>query len=193
MGGVTPFHVRCKGGVYRIPPFFLKSCSIIVLLLLGTMLSGCSLMLRTPTVKCSEVNITGLGSEGVDLEVALQVENPNNFPVVVHGYHYALTVMDIPFSSGSEMREVTLHPGTSTQVLLPLRVPLGSIIDLLAKGPDPDRVPYGLEAVLDVSTPFVARQVPVKSSGRFAVPPKYRPDHYLKQLKRLLPWVQGEH
>jgi LEA14-like dessication related protein len=156
------------------------------------MLSGCSLMLRTPTVKCSEVTIAGLGSEGLDLKVALQVENPNNFPVVVHGYRYALTVMELPFSSGSEMRQVSLPSRTSTEVLLPLRVPLGSIIELLAKGPDPDRVPYGLEAVLDVSTPFVARQVPVKSSGSFTVPPQYRPDHYLKQLQRLIPWTRGE-
>lgn len=191
MADASSIQSRAGGGIIRIPPFFFGYRPLVILLA-GCLLSGCTLMLQPPTVKCGAVSFAGIGSGGVDLEVVLQVENPNNFDIVVHGYRYDLAVMDIPFSSGSEKREVPLPPRTISQVLMPVRVPLGSIVDLLAKGPDPDRVPYGLEAILDVSTPFITRQVPVKSSGSFAVPARYRPDHYLQQLRSLLPWAGGE-
>jgi LEA14-like dessication related protein len=148
-------------------------------------------MFGEPTVECTGVAIAGVGSAGVDLDVTLQVQNPNSFPLVVHGYRYALTVKDIPFSKGNEVRELSLSPGGTTDVILPVRVPLDSIIRILADRPDPDRVPYGLEAVLDISTPFAALQLPVKSSGLFSIPAKYRPDHYFQQFRRLLPRVQG--
>jgi LEA14-like dessication related protein len=154
-------------------------------------LGGCSPLFQKPTVNCSSVTIAGVGSEGVDLKVTLEVDNRNRFPILVQGYSYSLTVMDTPFSTGSEMRELSLAPRTTTEVVLPLQVPLASILEILAKRPDPDRVTYELEAVLDIRTSFAARRLPVTSSGQFSIPSKYRPDHYLRQLRRLLPNVQG--
>jgi LEA14-like dessication related protein len=186
-----------RGGFRLISPLLVgrnlirRTVGSLLLFFLTLLLGGCGSLLGEPTVECTGVTIAGIGAAGVDLDVALQVKNPNGFPIVVNGYRYSLTVKDLPFSKGSEVREISLPPRVTTDLTLPVRVPLASIVDLLASRPDPDRVPYGLEAVLDISTPAASRHLPIKSAGHFSVPARYRPDTYLQQLRRLLTLVQG--
>lgn len=181
------------GGVRRVPPFFYGPqraalCFVAVLVGMALLLGGCATtdLLQKPTVTLDGVKVTGAGSEGLDLSVGLQVQNPNLFPLTVRGYRYALTVTELPFSSGRETREVTLAPQTTTPVQIPVRIPFSVLLQLLKNRPDPDRIPYGLDAVLELSTPLGAHRLPVKHSGQFSLPQQYRPDTYLQQLRNLL-------
>jgi LEA14-like dessication related protein len=166
---------------------------MLLLVIAALALGGCagSPLFQNPTVSFDGLKVTGAGSEGLDLVVDLQVQNPNIFPVTVRGYRYALTVTGLPFGSGREQNEVTLVPQSATRVQIPARIPFAAILQLLENRLDPDRIPYGLDAVLELSTPFGAQRLPVNHSGLFSVPQKYRPDQYLQQLRRLIPEIQS--
>lgn len=198
-----PKNARCgydrRGGVQWIPPFscgplFGRFRCMLLLVIAAAALGGCAgpPLFQKPTVTFDGLKVTGAGSEGLDLVADLQVQNPNIFPITVRGYRYALTVTGLPFGSGRELHEVTLVPQGTTAVQIPARIPFSAILQLLENRPDPDRIPYGLEAVLDLSTPFGAQRLPVKHSGLFSVPAEYRPDQYLQQLRRLLPSLKNQ-
>jgi len=172
---------------------FRRFRSLLLFVIAAAALGGCagSPLLQKPSVSFDGLKVTGAGSEGLDLAVDLQVNNPNLFPLTVRGYRYALTVTELPFGSGRELQEVTLLSQAATRVQIPVRIPFSAILQLLENRLDPERIPYGLEAVLELSTPFGAQRLPVKSSGLFSVPAEYRPDKFLQQLHLLIPRLQS--
>lgn len=159
---------------------------LLMLLLVVVALGGCSLLYKKPTVTIGDIRVSDFSSEGLKLDVELMVQNPNSFGITVHGYRYNLALNGIPFSSGNQLRDVTLLPSATTSVRLPAAIPYAAILQLVSKQLDYDRVPYEIEGDLDVSTSFTTRRIPVKSSGTFAIPKRYRPDRYMRQLERLL-------
>lgn len=52
----------------------------------------------------------------------------------------------------------------------------------MKRRPDPDRIPYRLQADLDVETPVGQLLIPIDKADVFAVPDHYGPSFYLKEI-----------
>jgi LEA14-like dessication related protein len=157
---------------------------LLVLLLLLLSVSG-STFVREPKVSIKRTNIVGLDASGVEIEFYLGIRNPNSFDLSLLGYTYDLKVMALPLASGGLQESILFKGGSETDVRLPVRVKLADLIEVLKRRPDPDRVPYQLNARLQISTFAGDMTIPIESSSTFSVPETYRPDYYLNRLKSL--------
>lgn len=161
----------------------MKQLSHLLLLILLLLLPGCSLFFVQPTVSVQDLAIVGLDSGGIECELYLRVDNPNNFAITLTGYTYDLNVFALPFTNGGSQREVPFPANAPTDVRLPVRVKIGAFYELFKRRPDPDKIPYHLTGSLQLSTPLGHELIPFDKKGLFAIPASYRPDHWLKQFK----------
>jgi hypothetical protein len=61
-----------------------------------------------------------------------------------------------------------------------------AVVELLKRRPDPDRVPYRLQAGLQVDTPLGERVIAIDKDGMFTIPHRYRPNEWLNSLQGAL-------
>lgn len=165
----------------------MKIFGLVALLMVSFLLSGCSLFIADPTVQVKDVGIVGLDSSGVEIELLLAVTNPNPYRVKLTGYNYDLKVMSLPLAKGGTRETFDFKGGgTVTDLRLPLRIPLATLFELFKRRPDPDNIPYTLEAGLELDSPLGLFAVPVEKRGIFKVPERYRPEFFLKQLRNIV-------
>jgi len=150
------------------------------------LLAGCSLLLSAPDVQVKDVGIVGLDSKGADVELFLEVTNPNSYALKLLGYSYDLRIMALPLTKGGGRETLEFPAGTTTDLRLPVRVTFSSFYELLKRRPDLDAVPYQLVAGLEVDFPLGTQTVPIDRKGTFKVPERYRPGIYLKHLGNIL-------
>lgn len=153
-------------------------------LLLILLLSGCSLI-NKPDVSVQHIIPTSADKSGVDLEVALQVTNPNSFGLHLQSYSYNLQVASLPFSSGGNQTSILFPSRETTVVRIPLRVHYTHLLELLKRQPDSSGIPYSISASLNIESPLGKHTVPVHHQGTFSIPEAYRPGHILKRLQDL--------
>ncbi|KAF0217711.1 MAG: water stress/hypersensitive response [Geobacteraceae bacterium] len=160
-------------------------CMKKLLVLLVLFLSGCTILVTDPEVTVRNASIVGLDTKGFELEFYLTVKNPNSFGVTLKGYNYDLQVMTLPIAKGGARNRVEFKAGSTTDVRLPVRVEFSDLLEILKRRPDFDRIPYRLNAGLELDTPLGELLVPLDKSDTFAVPQEYRPSYLLKQVTDL--------
>jgi LEA14-like dessication related protein len=166
----------------KIRPFFLPA--------LFLMLTCCSLFFRNPEITVTDITLSGPRDGGVTIEFHLAVRNPNSYDVTLQGYRYNLEIATVPVAQ-AEVRDTINFPGKAvTDVLLPVRISFISIIELLQRRLDPEKIPYRLSAGFDMATPLGAISVPVEKSGIFAIPKQFRPDQFLRKLSDIIRQVK---
>jgi LEA14-like dessication related protein len=161
---------------------FFKFLTLVVLLLFSV---SCSTFVREPKVSIKRTNVVGFNASGIDLEFYLGISNPNSFDLSLLGYTYDLKVMALPLVSGGVQESILFKAGSETDVRLPVRIKLADLIEVLKRRPDPEKVPYQMNARLQLSTFAGEMTIPIESSSTFSVPETYRPDYYLNRLKSL--------
>jgi LEA14-like dessication related protein len=139
-----------------------------------------------PTVTVQRANIINLDTRGVDLEFLLAVQNPNPFGITLNCYHYDLRVVTIPVARGGARERVEFSGRGTTDFRLPVRIEYKALLAIMKRHPDPDRIPYRLQADLDVETPVGQLLIPIDKAAAFAVPDHYRPFFYLKDIPEFL-------
>ncbi len=127
-------------------------------------------------------NVVSVDTSGFDIELLIGVENPNSFDVSLLAYTYDLQVMSIPLSSGGLQKKVTFPSGQTVDVRLPFRLHHGDLLGILKRRPDLDRIPYSVDARLNLGTPFGEVVIPFKKSDTVSVPAAYRPGTYLQRM-----------
>lgn len=160
-----------------------------ILLISLVILSGCSLFITEPSVQVKDVGIVGFDGNGVEIELLLAVTNPNPYRVKLTGYNYDLKVMALPLAKGGARETLNFNGGGAvTDLRLPVRVPLSTLYELMKRRPDPDNIPYTLDAALELDSPLGLHTIPVEKRGIFKLPERYRPEFILKSLQSLLSW-----
>lgn len=127
-------------------------------------------------------NVVSIDTAGFDIELLIGVENPNPFDITLLGYTYDLQVMSVPFSSGGHQNGASFHSGQRTDIRLPFRVLHSDLLGIIKRRPDLDRVPYSVDARLDIATPLGELVIPLKKTDTISVPAAYRPGTYLKRF-----------
>ena len=152
------------------------------LLLLFTLLTGCTTLVQKPVVTVKDLTVVSLDAGGAGMELYLNIENPNPFEVSLLGYSYDLKVMALTLARGQAREEIRFPAGTATDLRLPIRISYGDLLEIFKRKPDPDNVPYQIAAGLDLETPLGPLTVPVNRTGTYAIPKQYRPESILNNL-----------
>ena len=156
------------------------------LLLLFTLLTGCSTLVKEPVVTVKDLNVVSVDGAGAGMELLLNIENPNAFEVRMLGYSYALKVMELPLAKGGVREEIRFPSGAATDLRIPIRISYGDLVEIFRRKPDYDNIPYQLSAGLDLESPLGPLAVPVNRNGTYSIPQKYRPSRLLENLSRFL-------
>src|SRR6266545_3970991 len=147
----------------------------ILLVFLVLLISGCSVPVTNPEVTVIKTNLIGLDTSGFELEFLLQVQNPNSFAVTLNGYNYNLQVMALPIAKGGGRDKTEFKANSSTDIRIPVRVEYSDLVEIIKRLPDPERIPYRLNAGLELDTPVGEMLLPLDKSATFAIPQEYRP------------------
>jgi LEA14-like dessication related protein len=153
-----------------------------VVLLHILLICGCSLLVKEPQVTVTRTSIIGLDTAGADIECALAISNPNSYDLTLLGYTYDLRIMTLPLASGGLQEQITIRADKQTDIRLPIRIKYSDLLEILKRRPDPDRVPYQIQARLQIATPLGNMLIPVDISNTFKVPENYQPGYYLNKL-----------
>ena len=124
-----------------------------LLVLVFLFINGCAMFVSEPTVTVQRANLINLDTRGVDLEFLLSIQNPNSYGITLNGYHYDLQVVTLPVARGGATDRVEFKGKGTTDFRLPVRIEYRDLISILKQRPDPDKVPYRLQAGLDLDTP----------------------------------------
>jgi LEA14-like dessication related protein len=134
--------------------------------------TGCSSLGRAvfeePVVTFKDVRINGLGLAGGDLDIMLNVYNPNRFKLDATRLTYRLMVDSVQFGTGAIDQRFVVQEGDSTTVTLPLKFNYaglgGAARQLLSSG----SVNYRVLGDVTVSTPLGNFTRPYDRTGRFS-------------------------
>jgi LEA14-like dessication related protein len=153
-----------------------------LLLLFTILLSACTAFVSKPEVTLKNVRIAGLDAEGIDLDFYLSVRNPNSFALKLNNYNYDVKIMSLPLARGNSQTPYDFYANSTTDMLIPVKIPYEGLMDILQRRPDPEAIPYQLHADLNIGAALGNMNVPVNKSGTFSIPKEYRPSNALKKL-----------
>lgn len=153
---------------------------IVVLALMA--ITGCASLVKDPYVTVRSTDVVSVDTAGFDIELLIGVENPNSFDVSLQGFTYDLQIMSVPFSSGGLQKKFLFPAGQLVDIRLPFRVHHGDLLGVIRRRPDLDRIPYNLDARLNLNTPFGDLVIPINKSDTVSIPPTYRPGTYLERI-----------
>lgn len=159
-----------------------RSCFFYLMLLVVSICAGCAVFVKEPRISIDSTNIIGIDTSGVDIEFFVAVDNPNSFDLALQGYTFDLQLMTLPFSSGGSRMKFVFPAGQQSHMRLPLRVKYADLIEVIKRRPDLDKIPYRVDAGLNLETPLGELLIPVKKTDVISIPESYRPSTYLKRF-----------
>jgi LEA14-like dessication related protein len=160
--------------------------NFVVTFLLFILISGCSFFIREPRIAIKGTNLVGLDSSGLDIEFHLGISNPNSFDLSLLGYTYDLRVMTLPLSTGGMQESVNFPAGKETDMRLPVHLKFSDLLEIIKRTPDPDKLPYRMNARLHLQGPLGEMVIPVERSDTLSVPERYRPGAAINRLRDVL-------
>jgi len=90
--------------------------------------------------------------------------------------------MTLPLASGALQEPLAMLAGKQTDIRLPIRIKYSNLLEILKRRPDPNRVPYRIQAQLRIATPLGNMLIPVDISNTFKIPERYQPEYYMNKL-----------
>ena len=147
-----------------------------MLLLAVTSLAGCSLIVKEPGVRVTDVQVASIGLAGGTVRVIVELENPNRFGLKSNVFNYRLELAEeagveattwLTLFDGERkgMVEVPSHETARVVVEVPFEYSaVGVVIDrLLQRG----ELEYRFSGSLEFRTPIGGVGVPFDERGTF--------------------------
>jgi len=124
-----------------------------------------ALRLEEPAIRLQEVRITGLGLTGGTLDLALDVFNPNDFPLRTIRLELGIDLDQVHFGDAQLETPVELPPLQHSSVRVPVRFEWSGVgagaRGLLTQ----HAIRYGLTGAATLDTPLGDRRVSVHETG----------------------------
>lgn len=139
----------------------------------GAVGTGCASLARQafvePVVTLQNVRLNGLGFDGGNLDVVLNVYNPNGYGLDATRVNYRLLIGDnVDVAQGTITERLTVQRNDSTRVTIPVSFTFRGIGEagrqLLSTG----AVTYRVMGDVAVGTPVGSFTVPYSTTGRFS-------------------------
>src|SRR5688572_15746274 len=127
----------------------------------ATLLSGCALFFKSPTVTIADVRVASVGLAGGTAEVALDVINRNDFDLKAKEFHYRLAFQDAAadggwrtLTEGDHLQEIIVRGNDSTRVMLPVTFNYADLGRALGSLLDQGALPYRLDGDVKFDAPI---------------------------------------
>lgn len=144
---------------------------LFALLAVCTLLGGCGLFYRSPTVQIADVRVVELGFASGTAEVVLEVDNPNFFGIEVREFAYLLEIEAeedrwSPLAEGSTDEAVDLPRRSTERVTLEIPFSYDAMGAALRSWWDSGEVGYRIEGDLRGNGPTGELNLPFQAAGR---------------------------
>jgi LEA14-like dessication related protein len=114
----------------------MRSRGLIFFLMTGwLMMSACSSfngLVKDPVVHVTEFKLANVSSEGVSIDLGLNVQNPNSVPLKLDAVNYALNISGEKVTEGTFDKGVNIPAGGEGTVYIPLKFQFTSVGNLLS-------------------------------------------------------------
>lgn len=128
--------------------------------------AGCS-SIEQPKLTVESVTFAGLSAEGIELEVAIKVTNPNDFAAEAAGILYTLEINDVEVLDGRQDDPVSVPARGFSDVTVPVTLRwgggAGALQDILEGGEQRWR----LHGRVTVRSGIIQKTFPFSESGTF--------------------------
>ena len=141
--------------------------------------SGCASMdavkraagIKDPDVSVVGINITRLSAEGLTLQFALEVDNPNPIPLDLAGFDYALLLDGKQLAAGEQRDSIKIKARGNSRVKVPVSLKFSDLSNLIAGGISKENLNYELKTAALVDLPVIGvKRFPATQKGSFPVP-----------------------
>lgn len=126
--------------------------------------AGCSHLTElkeSPKVTLHEVQVKNAGLTEAELNVQLNVENPNKVEVMVKNLKYSIDLNNKHLTSGNIAEEIKIAAGAQKILTVPLKVKYSDVVSSALKFFDDKGLPFHVEGSVDIG-PF---NVPFSEKG----------------------------
>jgi LEA14-like dessication related protein len=154
----------------------------ILLFLTLFLLSGCTVFMAKPEVTMKNVKMVGLDSKDMELDFYFSVKNPNSFDLRLEDYSYDVRIISLPLAKGNAKTSYDFYANSTTDLLIPVKIPYNNLLQIFKRNPSPDAIPYQIHAELTVSRGIGSMTIPVTSSGTFSIPGELYPSYIRKKI-----------
>lgn len=101
----------------------------LLLLFMAFHLSGCVLLMKEPKAKLKDIEVSGLSLKEINLDLNLEVENPNKKDLTVDKMSYLIQVKNENVTEGFIQGPWTLKGSETTKVTLPVKFPVSGLLN----------------------------------------------------------------
>lgn len=139
----------------------LKNFTYSILLFCFVSCSSFKKIIESPKVKLENVKISSLAVSGVNLDIILEVINPNNIDFDVKNLTYSLDVNDKLVTSGKLKEKVLVKAKEKTLVAVPLTLKYSDILSSALMFLKQEGMPYRVKGSVEIG-PFT---IPFDDTG----------------------------
>lgn len=166
----------------------MRRIALILFVLLSILLiSRCAVLdqlatVQKPNVNVKDVKVTGLSFQDIDLNVVMNIDNPNGFGVKLASYDYSLSSQNTEIMSGTEPSGLQIMANGQQSVSVPVNLKFQKLYDLYSSIKNQDSTALQFEAGLGFELPVIGPiRVPLRKE--FHVPVIKLPKIKVGQLK----------
>jgi len=140
---------------------------VLLLLAIGVFTAGCTSLTKLKTPDLKVVGVSFLGGDGhhQQLQLLINVDNPNNKQIAVKAIDYQLSLAGTHVAEGSSAEPFTLPALGQTQFRLNANADLDSLIKVVGAHLNDSTVDYQATGVLHLAE-GVLREIPFKGHGQ---------------------------
>jgi len=121
---------------------------------------------QQPTVKLQDTKISGWSFDGVELNFALAVDNPNSMGIHLSGFDYELFLAENSFISGNQTEGLDIAANAQQVVNIPVQLTFRKIYETFQSLKNSDTISYQLKTGFSFDLPAIgAVRIPAQSTG----------------------------
>jgi len=126
--------------------------------------------IEEPVVTMTGVDVHGLSTKGLALNLIMDVENPNSFGADIGELEYQVLLDNAEVATGSREDDVAVPAGSTVTVKIPFTVAWSGMDKSLKKLLDGDEHEWRLKGSVKVSKGALSRTFKFSESGKFDAP-----------------------
>lgn len=124
---------------------------------------------KMPTASIEKVELKKLSLSTADLEMIIDVTNPNKFSVPIAGFEYKLIIADEVIISGVSDKKQNLPKNGSSKISVPLSVEFAKVFASAVELAKSAEIEYRIEAKVSFDMPVIA-PIKISHKGKIVVP-----------------------
>jgi LEA14-like dessication related protein len=146
--------------------FFILAISILSMIFFQCAALQEMVKIQKPTVSVSDVRLTGLNLQKIDLAFDINIQNPNALSATLAGFDYDFQLGGSSFLTGNQDKQLTIESLGQSQVEIPVSLTFKEIYKTYQSLKNQDSTTYKLACGLMFDLPVLGKtRIPVSKSG----------------------------